>query len=448
MSSTFNQVIIFSPLSIIGIIFCRRLGTFNGSMAALIPWFAGILGDLGHKGSMWPWYQKATVRLEIASFWISAGCILAVLLNRRLRMRIYRCIRDRRRLSIWAFLLFYVTSYLWAPPCGMLYPGVAIMSLLAYAMVGSVLSFNDLLINFKCVIVCAFLLLALSLFFNGLIIPGIPLQLTVQYDNIFHLKDYVYARRVGLIPSVATDGAIIALSMLCTCFLFGASSASSKRFALFSLVVVLMHLVTIQARWILFICVGLCGFGGSIVLVRSNELKIIRKLCAVGALAAATLVAFAFIDNINFLSRGSISEDVWRKGLYQMGWHQVVNGPLIGKGFGSSTTILERANGLVDERGNTLGTHNSYLFIGLEMGIAGMVLWITLLARTFLLWTRVMIKSTHRTPAEKTQLSFSFILGFLGIAFMLGGTLHTLISNTWLWYMLLFSFDRNKLNAS
>jgi O-antigen ligase len=322
---------------------------------------------------------------------------------------------------------------------------MSIMGLLAFALVGTVMSDADMNLAFRWVILIGLVTLGLSLFYDGIFIPGLPLSDTIEYKNVFDHQDFMDYRRVGIVPYAATDAAVLALGFLAA-YLVSNQRKKGRRLAILCVVTILLHLSIIQARWILangiavFSCVGLLNF------VSTRRVRISRRIIGLAGLVLATVTALAFVSGFDFLSRGAVNEDLTRRQLYHLGWEGVVHGPLLGSGFGASAESLEKAGGLVDSiSGTAFGAHNTYILVGLEMGIVGLMGWIAMLTWSLLSWARFVIKGLHNSSPNRIYQLDLLVIGFVGLSLILGGLFHTLINVPWLWYMLLYDFRKRNI---
>ena len=179
----FFWLTILMPLFFLGLFKCRRLGTFRGSNAALLPWVAYILAYQAGRALNPPFLALEVAQtMMIASCLINLGCIMGIFYHKRLRNRLVVSIRDSRRIAVWLFIALYLASILWAPYNGFLIPASNIISLITFGLFGSILSIADIYLSFKRVIIIAIVVLSLSIFYDGIIIPGIPLNDSIEYQ--------------------------------------------------------------------------------------------------------------------------------------------------------------------------------------------------------------------------------------------------------------------------
>lgn len=433
------------PFIIPGIVFVKRLGRPQGSMAALIPWIASVIAYQAGTGSAWSGIpgEIAAGQLRIVSMYLNMGCIVGILMSRKTRSRIVLCRDDLRRMLVWLFIMLYIVSIVWAPPSGAVGSMSGIVSLVSFGIVGSVVSTADIRKAFHLTIVVAFITLVLALFYEGVYIPGLPIALTTQYSNIFDVDGYISSRRWGLLPSVVTDGAIIGVGILCAYIsTYGKKSAVRRnKTTLVGLLVMTLHVFVVQARWILFVLIANISMSGMLNFIGHSKKLPRRILVGTIILALASVISYQIIEGLDYMSRGNFIQDSTRSDLYKIGWSQVLNGPFMGTGYGSSAMLLGNIGGIVDKTtGAVLGAHNTYVFFGLEIGIVGMVMWIFILSWTVYAWLRHVLKGNRYLAIDTINHYDLVTIGFVGIAYILGGMVHTLVYVPWLWYMLMLDY--------
>ena len=172
-----------------------------------------------------------------------------------------------------------------------------------------------------------------------------------------------------------------------------------------------------------------------------------RRLLGVVAIASMMVfVIFLFINPI-MLSRPSIADDQGRIDIYRVGWNAIINGPILGTGFGTNAGPMEKAvlmnKQATGPAGGIDGAHSNFVNFGIEIGIFGLTLWIVILIWTFLSWLRFVIIGPSNFLRRNSVDQFSLLsLGFVGYAIVIASLFHTLIFIPWLWYMIFHDFRK------
>jgi O-antigen ligase len=382
----------------------------------------------------------------IASCLINLGCIMGIFYHKRLRNRLVGSIRDSRRIAVWLFIALYLASILWAPYNGFLIPASNIISLITFGLFGSILSIADIYLSFKRVIIIAIVVLSLSVFYDGIVIPGIPLNDSIEYQLYLESDYFMKMRRIGILPSASYDGAFIALGIIGAYLISRRQRNTNSLFILLGVILVMLHVVLIQARVVLVAGALIVFSGGFLAIISSRRMRPRRLLGVVAIASMMVFVIYLFINPI-MLSRPSIADDQGRIDIYRVGWNAIINGPILGTGFGSNAGPMEKAV-LINKQatgpaGGIDGAHSNFVNFGIEIGILGMTLWIVILIWTFLSWLRFVIIGPSNFLRRNSVDQFSLLsLGFVGYAIVIASLFHTLIFIPWLWYMIFHDFRK------
>lgn len=443
----FFWLTMLTPLFFLGLFKCRRLGTFRGSNVALLPWVAYILAYLSGRAQNPPFLAPEVAQtMLISSCLINLGCILGIFIDTRLRNRLVGSIRDSRRIAVWLFIALYLASILWAPYNGLLIPTNNILSLITFGLFGSILSLADIKLSFQRVIIIAIVVLSLSFFYDGIIIPGIPLNDSVEYKLFSEPDHFMNMRRIGILPCVSYDGAYIALGIIGAYFISRKQRNTNVLFILLAVILVMLYIVLIQGRWILVAGTLVVSIGGLLAIISPQRMMTRRLLGVVGITSMMVCIIYILINPI-MLSHTSMLEDQDRIDIYRIGLNAIINGPILGSGFGSNSVPMEKAV-LINKQGTGPvggmdGAHSNFVNFGIEIGIFGLTLWIVILIWTFLSWLRFVISGASNFSRSNSVDQFSLLsLGFVGFTIVIASFFHTLIFIPWLWYMIFHDFRK------
>jgi len=170
--------------------------------------------------------------------------------------------------------------------------------------------------------------------------------------------------------------------------------------------------------------VGLIGLGAAFV-VWASHISVLKRVGAVAAVILALLVAAppGYWDQMNTLKSPkddyNWQSETGRKQLAQRGFGYMLRYPLTGVGVDNFTKAEWQISSMAQEIGRTKGirgkaAHNTWVQIGAELGVTGLVLWCCLIFGTMWIVGRTRRRlpgSWKRGPPDRRLLySLSFYL--------------------------------------